>query len=80
MKCLSVVISQRADGTARLAFSGGGRVYCADGVDAGRVVWLASLVLSWDLEGLLFDECGGMARGARADLIVAVRACGGVVA
>lgn len=81
MKCFSVGVTQRVDGTAMLAFVGGdGCVYHVDRVDSDRVVWLASTLLEWSLRGLLFDECGGLSERARVDLVRIVRACGdGVV-
>ena len=81
MKCFSVAVTQHVDGTARLAFvGGGGRAYHVDHVEADRVVWLASTLLEWSLQGLLFDEHGGMSKKARTDFIRIARACGdGVV-
>lgn len=76
MKCFSVAISQHADGTAGLAFVGGdGRTYHVDNVRVDRVVWLASMLLSWASQDLLFDEHGVMTREARAGFIGIARVC-----
>lgn len=78
MKCFSVAIAQRADGTARLAFVGGdGRTYYVDNVEAGRVVWLASTLLEWSLQGLLFDEDGSMSPETMRDLRTVAAMCHG---
>lgn len=60
MKCFSVSIVQRSDGTSVVSFEGStGRSYCTV-VRAGCAVLFSSCLIGLARDGLLFDEDGGV--------------------
>lgn len=78
MKHFSVGIIQHFDGAATVAFtSPAGHVYRTV-VSADRAVLASAYLISWDRDGLLFDEDGDMTKGARADFIKVAHMCGAI--